>query len=140
MAMETELLVIGAGPAGLTAAAEAARLGVETILVDEHRASGGMLALLGETPVRAAHGPAASADLRRVLHAEAARAGATLLSQALAWGIFEDLLVGVLTPGESLEIKPKALIVAAGAADRPMPCPGWALPYVLNAQEALRLV
>jgi thioredoxin reductase/bacterioferritin-associated ferredoxin len=138
MAMETELLVIGAGPAGLSAAAKAAKLGVETILVDEHRAPGGMLALLGTTSAR--DGAATDGGLRQTLLAEAQSAGATLLSQALAWGIFEDLLTGVLTPAESLEITPRALIVAAGATDRPMPSPGWTLPYVLNAQEALRLV
>ena len=138
--IETELLVIGAGPAGLAAATEAARLGVETILVDEHRGTGGMLGILGQVRVPGELGPAAASEVRRAMHAEAERSGATIIDQSLVWGIFEDLLAGVLTPAENLEIKPQAMIVAAGAVDRPMPFPGWTLPYVLNAQEALRLV
>jgi thioredoxin reductase/bacterioferritin-associated ferredoxin len=140
MAMETELLVVGAGPAGLVAAAEAARRGIETMLVDEHRGTGGMLGVLGTVPLAAEAGARPASEVRRALHADAERAGVTVVDQSLVWGIFEDLLAGVLTPAENLEIKPRALIVAAGAADRPMPFHGWTLPYVLNAQEALRLV
>ena len=38
-----ELLVIGAGPAGLAAAADAARLGIDVALVDEQKAPGGQI-------------------------------------------------------------------------------------------------
>ncbi len=138
--METELLVVGAGPAGLVAATEAARRGIETILVDEHRGTGGMLGVLGPVPLVADGGALPASDVRRALRADAESAGVTVIDQSLVWGIFEELLTGLLTPAENLEIKPKAVIVAAGAADRPMPFPGWTLPYVLNAQEALRLV
>ena len=40
---EADLVVVGAGPAGLCAAVEAARLGVETIMVDENSRPGGQL-------------------------------------------------------------------------------------------------
>ena len=40
---DTELAVIGAGPAGLCAAIEAARLGLETTIIDEHVRPGGQL-------------------------------------------------------------------------------------------------
>lgn len=40
---ETELAVVGAGPAGLAAAVEAARAGVRTVVLDENRLPGGQL-------------------------------------------------------------------------------------------------
>ena len=39
----TELAVIGAGPAGLAAACQASRLGVQTLLIDEYARPGGQL-------------------------------------------------------------------------------------------------
>jgi thioredoxin reductase/bacterioferritin-associated ferredoxin len=137
--IETELLVVGAGPAGLTAATEAAGCGIETILIDEHRGTGGMLRVLGQLPLDLGNGAVPASEVRRAMHGDAERAGVTVIDQSLVWGIFEDLLAGVLTPAENLDIKPQAMIVAAGTADRPMPFAGWTLPYVLNAQEALRL-
>ncbi|MDR7555493.1 MAG: FAD-dependent oxidoreductase [Armatimonadota bacterium] len=140
MAIETGLLVAGGGPAGLAAATEAAEAGVEVLVADEHRTAGGVLACLGQMPVATDAGPAPAADLRRALADAARAAGATILTETLVWAAFEDLSAGVLTPGENLEVRAQAIVVAAGAADRPLPFPGWETPNVLNAQEALRLV
>src|SRR5688500_16620411 len=127
--IETELLVVGAGPAGLAAATEAARRGIETVLIDEHRGTGGMLNVLGQVVVAGDRGARTASEIRRAMHTDAERAGVTVIDQSLVWGIFEDLLAGVLTPAENLEIRPQTMIVAAGTADRPMPFSGWTLPY-----------
>lgn len=139
MALEVELLVVGAGPAGLSAAEEAARLGVEVVVVDEHRAPGNALATLGTVSVRTAAGLRPAVELRNKLTSAATAAGAIILSQSLAWGLFDGLSVGLLTPGENVELRPLVLIVCAGTVDRPLPFAGWTLPTVLGAQEALRL-
>ena len=41
--METELAIVGAGPAGMAAALAAAKLGVEVIVIDEQRTPGGQI-------------------------------------------------------------------------------------------------
>ena len=131
---------MGGGPAGLAAAAEAARRGAEVLLVEEQRVPGGGLAVLGDVLVDGGTGPVRSADMRKSLEQEAEEAGVTILTQTVAWGTFEERAVGVLTPVENLEVRPAALILAPGSTDRPLPFPGWALPTVMNAQEVLRLV
>ena len=108
MPMNVEGLVIGGGPAGLAAAAEAARYGVEVMLVDERKIVG----------------PAAEV---------------TMLTSSLAWGIFPGGIVGVVTPGESLDVAPGITIIATGAQDRLLPFPGWEHPSVVTAAEALEL-
>jgi thioredoxin reductase/bacterioferritin-associated ferredoxin len=140
MAFETDVLVVGAGPAGLVAAAGAARAGAEVIVADEQRIVGGGLACLGRVPLEGDEGPRPAADLRRTLQAGAEAAGAILLTEALVWGVFDGPSAAVLTPAENLEVRPKILVIAAGAVDRPVPFPGWTLPTVVNAQDALRLV
>jgi thioredoxin reductase/bacterioferritin-associated ferredoxin len=136
--MEMDVVVVGGGVAGLSAAAEAARAGADVLLVDEHRALGGALAPLGDVAVGAEGTPASR--LRARLTDEARAAGVTILGESLLWGIFEGRQACILTPGENLDLQPKALVLATGAADRPLPFPGWEIPTVMTAQDMLALV
>lgn len=140
MALEVEAFVVGGGPAGLAAATELARAGVEVILADEQRQLGGRLALLGSTTVFDGEHTLSAESLRRRLQDEATVAGAILLPQTLVWGLFGGLVAGAVTPGESLGVHARALILAPGSVDRPLPSPGWTLPAVLTPQEVLRLI
>ena len=47
--VETDVLVIGGGPAGITAAIELGRLGIKTLLVDDKHELGGKLTLQTHT-------------------------------------------------------------------------------------------
>jgi len=114
--MEVECLVIGGGAAGSAAASEAARFGVDVMLVEERRTLGG-----------GAPG-AISADT-----------GITALTSSLAWGIFPDRIVGVVTPAESLEIVPRVLVLATGSQDRLLPFPGWEHPSVVTVDDGVDL-
>ncbi len=114
--MDVECLVIGGGTAGLAAASEAARFGVEVMLVEERKTFG-------------AGAPGAiSADAR-----------ITMLTSSLAWGIFPDRIVGVVTPGEALDLAPRVLILATGSQDRLLPFPGWEHPSVVTVSDGLEL-
>jgi len=114
--MEVECLVIGGGAAGLAAASEAARLGVDVMLVEEGKIFG-------------AGAPGAVS----------AAAQMTALTSSLAWAIFPDRTVGVVTPAESLDVIPRVLVLATGSEDRLLPFGGWEHPSVVTVQDALDL-
>jgi len=114
MPMNVECLVIGGGPAGVAAAAEAARLGVEVMVVEERKTVGAGLPAAGVGEV-------------------------TTLTSSLVWGVFPAGVVGVVTPGESLDLAPRVTVIATGAHDRLLPFPGWEHPAVVTAGDALDL-
>jgi NADPH-dependent 2,4-dienoyl-CoA reductase/sulfur reductase-like enzyme len=141
---ETELLIIGSGPAGLTAAVEAAGAGVNVTLLDENPRPGGQIyrqlysgfevsdaKMLGRDYVR---------GQKLLAEFDAIRHQLEYLDETLIWGIFADNEVAFLRGDESHSIRYKKLIVAVGAYDRPVPFPGWTLPGVFTAGGAQRLV
>jgi thioredoxin reductase/bacterioferritin-associated ferredoxin len=132
-----ELLVIGAGPAGLAAAIEARRYGLDTLVVDERHSLGGQI--YKQCPWA---GPEderkLGADYRRgqALIAEATGCGAEVRMNTVAYGIWGDR-VGLFEPsfGGSL-IQARRIVLAPGAYDRPVAFPGWTLPGVISAGGA----
>lgn len=129
-----ELLVIGAGPAGLAAAADAARLGIDVALVDEQKAPGGQI----YRNVAAAGDRAKDylgKDYQRGKHLvdEFHQSGATYINNAPVWYLDDRLETGILVDGASHFISADLLMLATGAQERPMPLPGWQLPGVMTA-------
>lgn len=149
MTESIELAVIGAGPAGLAAAAEAVGMGLSPTLVDAFSLPGGQYykqtpPVLGETLAPDSH----AQKLLRTLEGDAAR----LLSGTSVWGIFPEasleqgqtndgyLLCLYGPPGTPRRLKAQTVILAPGAYDRPVPFPGWTLPGVMTAGAVLNLV
>lgn len=66
-ATRRRLLVVGAGPAGLAAAAEAAACGQEVIVLERERRIGGQVALAGSTPAHAEQAEALTANYEALL-------------------------------------------------------------------------
>ena len=132
-----ELVVIGGGPAGLAAAALAARAGVSTVLFDENPGVGGQIyRAITSTPVRnrAILGEdywdgAALAD-------EAKASGALIVNGATVWSLDRQRLVGVSLGGKARVIEAGRVIIATGSQERPFPIPGWTLPGVMTAGAA----
>lgn len=135
--MTYDLIIIGAGPAGMSAAITAASLGLRTLLLDEQahlggqiyrnvaKASGKMNAILGPDY---AYG--------RQIVAELEMASVDLRLSSTAWDITPGFCVRALQDGNALQFRAPQLIVASGALERPSPMPGWTLPGVLNAGAA----
>lgn len=132
--METDVLVVGAGPAGLTAAVELRRLGVRRILVADREASPGGI------PRHSQHTGYGLRDLHRVLsgpsYARALTDMATRAGTQLRTGCtVTDLRVGseglsavagggglsaVLTSAEGIEeVHAAAVLLATGCRERP---------------------
>jgi len=137
LASSYDLVVIGAGPAGLAAAALAARAGLSTVLFDENPGVGGQIyraitsssvkdrAVLGEDYWAGAE-----------LAAEAKASGALIVTGATVWSLDPTRVVGVSIAGQARLIEARRVIIATGSLERPFPIPGWTLPGVMSAGGA----
>lgn len=131
MIRHVDIAVIGAGPAGMAAATEAARAGLSVTVLDEAPAPGGQIYRGIETagPRRMQILGADYAEGRGI--AQSFRAsGAEYLSGALVWNIGTDRMIDYSHQGASHQLQAGAIIAATGALERPMPVPGWTLPGV----------
>jgi len=137
-----DILVVGAGPAGLCAARAAAEMGLDVLNIDERRKAGGQYYKRPNEPV--------TLDPERVdarfkqgqrLVDSVLASKAKVLLDASAWGVFApwqlpyQTIVGevrVTTPTRRLKIRPRRLILAVGAYERIVPFSGWDLPGVMT--------
>ena len=135
-----DLLVIGGGPAGLGAAIEARRLGLEVGLVDERPTLGGQI--FKQPGLRVTDHRALGRDhLRgRALVEAAERSGARLLLRTSCVSLRGTDAVLVEECAQARTASAGHMIVAPGAHDRPVVFPGWTLPGVVTAGAAQTIV
>ncbi len=129
-----DLVIIGAGPSGLAAAATAARLQLSVALVDEQNGPGGQIyrsvedapenrtAILGKDYLRG-----------RALANAIRQSGVTYLPKTTVWDISGGLEVSISSNGQSRILRARHVLIASGAIERPFPIPGWTLPGVMSA-------
>lgn len=126
-----DVLVIGGGPAGLAAAIAAASAGAKVTLLDEREKVGGQYF----KPLAASHvhrAPDRQFRGGERLARAAATAGVVIETGALAWGAFAPDEIAALVRGRSVIFRPRRLILAPGAHERPVALPGWTLPGVVT--------
>jgi glycine/D-amino acid oxidase-like deaminating enzyme len=126
-----DVLVVGAGPAGLAAAIAAAEAGASVLVLDERDAPGGQF----HKPLAPSHAHAApDAQFREgeALRARALAAGVEIATGATVWGAFGAQEVAAIIAGQAVTFRPLRLILAPGAHERPLPLPGWTLPGVMT--------
>ena len=137
MTRTCDLAVIGAGPAGLAAATQAAELGLGVVLVDDQPQPGGQVYRAG-----AALGPRTRSILGTdhergaALTAAFRASGACHLTDASVIAATPDRELLVLRAGRIERMRPRRLLLATGAIERPWPIPGWTLPGVMAAGAA----
>ncbi len=117
--LHPDVLVIGAGAAGLAATAEAAKAGASVVLLEQGREAGGHL--LGE----------ASSTLRSGLAREALGSGARFLAETAAFGVFGGGLIAAAGPDALYRIRAGHVIFATGAVEGSAVFPGNDLPGVM---------
>lgn len=137
MTKDVEILIIGAGPAGLSAAIEAAKYGADVLVVDENNKPGGQLfkqihKFFGSRRHQAG---VRGVDIGTELLEEVEKLGVEVMLDTVAYGIYpNDEGVALAVGGEKgMIVHPKKIIMATGASENPLAFPGWTLPGVVGA-------
>lgn len=129
---QVDVLVIGAGPAGLSAALAARRAGADVLVLDERPQSGGQF----YKPLAPSHAAPSPADRQfaqgLALESEVRAAGVAIAQGAQVWAAFSAHEVAALIDGRACVIGCRQLVIAPGAYERPVPFPGWTLPGVMT--------
>jgi sarcosine oxidase subunit alpha len=121
-----DVLVVGGGFAGLSAAISAAQLGADVVLADEGPEPGGRLLYEG------------GHEEARALAAQAREAGVEILCSAPALGYFDGLVP--VWQGDTLhQIRARRHVFATGAIEQPLVFAGNDLPGVMLSGATLRL-
>ncbi|HEY6565974.1 MAG TPA: FAD-dependent oxidoreductase [Actinomycetota bacterium] len=117
--LHPDVVVIGAGAAGLAAAAEAATAGLDVVVLEQAEEPGG--ALLREA------GTDPAGDLRDAAEA----AGARLLTGTAAFGVFEGPVIAAANAAALYRIRARHIVVATGGIEQPAVFPNNDLPGVM---------
>jgi len=135
---EFDLIVLGAGPAGISAAVVAAAAGLKVALFDENPAAGGQVYRL---PLDTSESTQAAEErvghqLRQDLAASAVQ---TFFAHQV-WAATGDYRIDAIGPRGPVHCAARALIVAAGTTERVVPFEGWTTPGVIGLAAASLLL
>lgn len=138
MSEHTDLLIVGAGPAGMAAAVTARRHGLSVRVVDDQPAPGGQIwrgiETVAATPRAKRLGESYLSGAER---AAAFRVcGALYEPDSQLWQIEPGFRAFITRGGKARIATAQAIILATGAQERPVPFPGWTLPGVLTVGAA----
>lgn len=137
-----DVAVLGAGPAGMSAACTATALGLSTIVVDEQPGPGGQIyRAIETTPLTDRRVLGKDYWYGTSLIDEFARSGAVYEPRTTIWGLARPETdgpwqIGVSRDGQAQFVHARHIVLATGAQERPVPIPGWTLPGVMSVGAA----
>lgn len=132
-----DIVIIGAGPAGMSAAISARQHGANVVVLDEQFDVGGQIyrnvtnASIQRLKVLGSDYGAGAALARNFI-----ASGARHISGASVWQVTAEHLVHYIQSGSVKSIQAQCVLLCTGAMERPFPIPGWTLPGVLTAGAA----
>jgi len=144
--MSPDVVIVGAGPAGMSAAMALRDCGAEVMVVDEQAASGGQVFRSVNKTVRERHSNlhllgkdyARGEQLSRGFDTS----GAEFVVSTSVWdlgGGADGPRISIANSAGSRTLHPRHVILATGAMERPTPFPGWTLPGVMGVGAAQTL-
>ena len=138
----TDVAVIGAGSAGLSAAYQAASAGADVLVIDENARPGGQLfkqihKFFGS---RAHQAGTRGYVIGEQLLKRVTESGAKVMLDSLVYGLLPDKSMGVISNGINYSVKAKKIIIASGAKENYMAFPGSTLPGVMGAGAAQTMI
>ena len=133
-----DLIIVGAGPSGLSAAVEAAKRGLKVVVFDENEKPGGQLfkqihKFFGSKEHKA---KIRGFVIGQQLLEEADAAGVEVVLNATVIGLYQDKEIVVKIGDEVRHYKGDSIIIATGAAENMVTFEGWTLPGVIGAGAA----
>ncbi|HWO97142.1 MAG TPA: NAD(P)/FAD-dependent oxidoreductase [Bacillus sp. (in: firmicutes)] len=134
-----DVVIVGGGPAGLTAAREIGERGGSVVVIDDHPKPGGkLLGQLHEEPLSGKWWK--GYEQVEQLVQQALAANVTILSGKQVWALEKGWNVFVSDVhqqhSKGFEIEAEAVLLATGAVEKPVPIPGWTLPGVMTVGAA----
>ena len=133
---QPQVLVVGAGPAGLAAARGAALCGAKVTIVDERASPGGQY--FKQRAGSADDALPLDQQMRegRDLIAALRELGVMIVQRAAVWGAFGPRELAAIVDGAPRVFSPERLVLATGAYERGVPLPGWTLPGYMTTGAA----
>jgi NADPH-dependent 2,4-dienoyl-CoA reductase/sulfur reductase-like enzyme len=126
---EIEIVVIGGGPGGLSAALAAARAGAQVTLIDAYAHPGGQY--YHQPPERLVESSNTHQRQGQEMLRKVKQAGVRILSETLVSSIDSEKTLVCNAPKAAYLQKANKIIIASGAYEQPLPFPGWTLPGVI---------
>ena len=132
-----DLVVVGAGPGGLAAAATADKLGLSTLVVDEQPEPGGQIYRSIERSLpENAHVLGEDYFAGKQVVESFRASGVTYLPNNSVWNIENSFDIYVLSENATQLVRGRHILFSVGAVERPVPIPNWTIPGVMGAAAA----
>lgn len=133
----TEIVVVGGGPAGLSAAINAAAAGAKVIVIDRNSQLGGQL--VKQTHMffgsQKQYASTRGIDIADILTRELLKYqdNVEIMKDATVIGLYDDGVLSVEKDGMYFKIKPESIIVTTGASEKFLTFPNNDLPGIYGA-------
>ena len=141
---DVECLIIGGGPAGLSAAIELGKVGVRTLIVDDKHRLGGKLVLQTHKffgSIEACYAGTRGIDIASKLEQEVSDyENVQVWLDTTALAVYSDRKVGLLREGHYVLVRPQILLAATGAREKSLAFKGNTLPGIYGAGAFQTLV
>jgi len=129
-----DAVVIGAGPAGISASARLAEMGLQVLTLDEQQRLGGQIYRNIQESSQKTRDDMGDEYARGIVLAQRfENSGALYYPRATVWDIESDGCVYFSKDHQSEQIRANYIVIATGAMERPVPFPGWNLPGIMGA-------